>query len=109
MRGRGWPREQPPRQRSAVWQGLRFAPRRVNSWKRPGASWISFANKYIWLMECHECTYLYEEDFMNKQARMLVTGSAVLSLAIGFLATGSGGAADDKADLRATIQKIADA
>ncbi len=46
---------------------------------------------------------------MKKQARALVTGTAALSLAIGFLAAGIGGAADDKADLRTTIQKIADA
>jgi hypothetical protein len=46
---------------------------------------------------------------MKKQARVLVTGTAVLSLAIGLMAAGSGGAADDKADLRATLQKIADA
>ena len=46
---------------------------------------------------------------MTKQARVLVTGTAVLSLAIGLLAAPSGGAADDKADLRSTIQKIADA
>jgi hypothetical protein len=46
---------------------------------------------------------------MKKQARVLVTGTAVLSLAIGFLAVGSGGAADDKADLRIIVQKIADA
>ena len=46
---------------------------------------------------------------MKKQARVLVTGAAVLSLVIGLLAVGSGGAADDKSDLRATIQKIADA
>jgi len=46
---------------------------------------------------------------MKKQAGVLVTGTAALSLAIGFLVVGSGGAADDKADLRSTIQKIADA
>jgi hypothetical protein len=51
----------------------------------------------------------YKEYLMNRQARVLVTGTAVLSLAIGLLAVGSGGAADDKADLRTTIQKIADA
>lgn len=46
---------------------------------------------------------------MKKQARVLVTGTAVLSLAIGFMTAGSGSAADDKADLRETLQKIADA
>jgi hypothetical protein len=46
---------------------------------------------------------------MKKQARVLVIGSAVLSLAIGLMAAGSGGAADDKADLRSAVQKIADA
>jgi Cytochrome C' len=46
---------------------------------------------------------------MKQQARVLVTGTAALSLAIGFLVVGSGGAADDKADLRDIIQKIADA
>src|SRR5438132_447799 len=46
---------------------------------------------------------------MKKRARVLVTGTAVLSLAIGILAATSGGAADDKADLRSTSQKIADA
>jgi soluble cytochrome b562 len=46
---------------------------------------------------------------MTKQARVLVTGAAVLSLAIGLLAASSGGAADDKADLRSTVQKIAEA
>jgi hypothetical protein len=51
----------------------------------------------------------YKEYLMNKHARVLVTGIAVLSLAIGLLAAPSGGAADDKADLRSTIQKIADA
>src|SRR6266852_3359837 len=50
-----------------------------------------------------------KEYLMKQQARVLVTGTAALCLAIGFLAVGSGGAADDKADLRATIQKIADA
>jgi soluble cytochrome b562 len=51
----------------------------------------------------------YKEYLMKKETRVLVSGTAVLSLAIGFLAAGSGGAADDKADLRATLQKIADA
>jgi hypothetical protein len=46
---------------------------------------------------------------MKQQAGVLVTGTAALSLAIGFMAAGNGGAADDKADLRDTIQKIADA
>lgn len=46
---------------------------------------------------------------MKKQARVLVMGSAVLSLAMGLSAAGIGGAADDKADLRTTVQKIADA
>jgi hypothetical protein len=46
---------------------------------------------------------------MKKQTRVLVMGAAALSLAIGLLAAGIGGAADDKADLRITIQKIADA
>jgi hypothetical protein len=46
---------------------------------------------------------------MKKQARVLVTGTAALSLAIGFLVVGSGGAADDKGDLRIIVQKIADA
>ena len=46
---------------------------------------------------------------MKKQARVLVTGTAVLGLAIGLVAAGSGGAAEDKADLRMVVQKIADA
>jgi hypothetical protein len=51
----------------------------------------------------------YKEYLMKKRARVLVLGAAVLSLVIGFLAVASSGAADDKADLRATVQKIADA
>jgi cytochrome c556 len=51
----------------------------------------------------------YKEYLMNKQAHVLLMGTAVLSLAIGLLAASSGGAADDKADLRSTVQKIADA
>src|SRR5437879_10037014 len=51
----------------------------------------------------------FKEYLMKKQARVLVSGAAALSLAIGFLVVGSGGAADDKADLRSALQKIADA
>ena len=43
---------------------------------------------------------------MKKQARVLVMGTAALILSIGFLAADIGGAADDKADLRITVQKI---
>ncbi|HLJ91910.1 MAG TPA: hypothetical protein VKU02_01825 [Gemmataceae bacterium] len=46
---------------------------------------------------------------MKKEAGVLLTGTAVLSLAIGFMAAGIGAAADDKADLRSVVQKIADA
>src|SRR5438874_12755 len=51
----------------------------------------------------------YKEYLMMKQARVLVTGTAALSLTIGFLAAAHSGAADDKGDLRAIVQKIADA
>lgn len=44
-----------------------------------------------------------------KQARVLVTGTAALSLAIGVLAAAHSGAADDKGDLRTIVQTIADA
>ena len=46
---------------------------------------------------------------MKKRACVLVLGATVLSLAIGFLAVANSGAADDNADLRAAVQKIADA
>jgi hypothetical protein len=51
----------------------------------------------------------YKEYLMKKRARVLVLGATVLSLAIGLLAVADSGAADDKADLRATVQKLADA
>jgi hypothetical protein len=51
----------------------------------------------------------YKEYLMKKQARVLVTGAAALSLAIGFAAVATSGAADDKGDLKTTVQKIADA
>jgi hypothetical protein len=51
----------------------------------------------------------YKEYLMKKRARMLVMGTTVLSLAIGFLVVASSGAADDKADLRSIVQRIADA
>jgi cytochrome c556 len=46
---------------------------------------------------------------MKKQAGRLVMGTAVLGVAIGLMVVGSGGAAEDKADIPSSVQKIADA
>jgi hypothetical protein len=61
-------------------------------------------------MECWDCVRQpYKEYLMKKQACVLVTGAVALSLAIGFVAVATSGAADDKGDLKTTVQKIADA
>ena len=46
---------------------------------------------------------------MSRHVRKLAVGLGVLSLGLWFLAAGGQGVADDKADVRAAVQKVADA
>ncbi len=46
---------------------------------------------------------------MTKNARRLFAGAVILALGIGLMTTGSGGAADDQAGVKESVQKLADA
>jgi soluble cytochrome b562 len=46
---------------------------------------------------------------MTKNARGLFAGTVILALGLGLLTTGSGGAADDQAGVKESVQKLADA